>query len=444
MKNLLKLFFVFMLVTSCTEDDALMETKNTNTNYKTAEVQKVSALLEDTQKSSTWFIPHLSYSESIALNHTDAEITAYPVTSVLTNAYSRLFSLEVDGETRLAIYHMLPSEASTSEHFYGNILISNLEGKILKSFEVEANEFKTLIHIDQHSQEFFIQEFNQEKSSCPDCNYASCDLCEGMEELPEVIVIANPDVPEVMPPGGGGGNYSPPSSPLPIEDPEDPLPDLPGGDGANNDSCPPGMIKDNSGNCIEPPEDEEVECPVGYVENKDGSCVEVPCDKDPVKNPKIAKQNLSGIEGGSFGCTRIGSGCGGQPNKKMHGGLDVLNPFGAPIFAMYDGVASPSPNELSRAGWVTVLIANVDGVSTKIQYFHLQQDNRANGTIKAGDIIGYQGDSGNLRGAIADGDVESHTHIKTENDQGLQNPEDYIGNLTTEDGSITISNPDCN
>ncbi|MBZ9652192.1 hypothetical protein [Psychroflexus montanilacus] len=68
MKNLLKLFFVFMLVTSCTEDDALMETKNTNTNYKTAETQKVSALLEEKQKSSNWFVPHLSYSESIALN----------------------------------------------------------------------------------------------------------------------------------------------------------------------------------------------------------------------------------------------------------------------------------------------------------------------------------------------------------------------------------------
>ncbi|MBZ9652204.1 hypothetical protein [Psychroflexus montanilacus] len=38
------------------------------------------------------------------------------------------------------------------------------------------------------------------------------------------------------------------------------------------------MIKDNIGNCVEPPEDEEVECPPGYNKNEEGRCVQDPCE----------------------------------------------------------------------------------------------------------------------------------------------------------------------
>lgn len=39
------------------------------------------------------------------------------------------------------------------------------------------------------------------------------------------------------------------------------------------------MIKDNIGNCVEPPEDEEVECPPGYNKNEEGRCVQDLCDE---------------------------------------------------------------------------------------------------------------------------------------------------------------------
>ena len=59
-------------------------------------------------------------------------------------------------------------------------------------------------------------------------------------------------------------------------------------------------------------------------------------------------------------------------------------------------------------------------------YFHLQDDNRITGVVKAGDIIGYQGDSGNLKNGIKEGYAMSHLHIKTQVNGVDDNPLKHI------------------
>jgi len=440
---------------SCQKDDALQDAQNENhLDLKSVSSKDVAqyynSFSRNAKSNQTWLTPYFEYNDSINIINSNAKITATPAITDIPNAYSRLFSLNIDGELKTVVYHMFPNDQATSSSFYGGIMITNLSGKVLSAFEVENNLYTKYYDVAASNLDLNILNLQSKSGGCPD----DPDCFDG-GMLDEVVVVADPPeetvgitiifVPEFEEEDGdGGGGTIPPSTP---SEPSAPANDT------NEDACPPGKVKDENGNCVEPDTCPGIKvknssdvcvCPNGFVEDINGKCVEIPCDKDPVKNPKVAKQNLSGIEGGRFGCTRNGSGCPGQPNKKKHGGLDVLNSFGSPVFAMYDGVASPSPNELNAAGWVVVLFANVDGVSTKIQYFHLQQNNRASGAVSAGDIIGYQGDSGNLDEAIAKGFTESHVHIKVENDQGIQNPEDYIGNLTTEDGSINISNPDCN
>ena len=61
-------------------------------------------------------------------------------------------------------------------------------------------------------------------------------------------------------------------------------------------------------------------CGTGFVLDVFGNCQELPCPGDPVPNPQIASQTNSGIPGGMYGCTRNGSGCEGELNKKYHGG----------------------------------------------------------------------------------------------------------------------------
>ena len=158
-----------------------------------------------------------------------------------------------------------------------------------------------------------------------------------------------------------------------------------------------------------------------------------PCNGDPIPNPRIAPQKRSGLKGGMFNsCVRRYK----DGRCKPHKGIDLLNPYGAPVYAMYDGKVYPTDYELSKAGWVAVLRAkvNVNGVQqeVKIQYFHLQQDNRKTGRVKAGDIIGYQGDSGNLKDVIygENKTVDSHVHIKIEkligNKKVLVDPLPYL------------------
>ncbi|MGY5352462.1 M23 family metallopeptidase [Wenyingzhuangia sp. IMCC45533] len=171
----------------------------------------------------------------------------------------------------------------------------------------------------------------------------------------------------------------------------------------------------------------------------DNSCDEEPepepepCEGDPIKNPEIAPQTNSGISGGRYGYTRSGG-------TKFHGGLDIKSEYGDPIYAMFDGTATSISSYYTSAGWIVYQTAVIDGESVSIQYFHLQKSGRVSGAINAGDIIGYQGDSGNLKEAIEDGYAESHLHIKMKDSNGNTiNPENYLTTTFDSEGNPTTN-----
>ena len=86
--------------------------------------------------------------------------------------------------------------------------------------------------------------------------------------------------------------------------------------------------------------------------------------------------------------------------------------------------------------------SRVNGKTIRLVYFHLQKDKRASGTVKAGDIIGYQGLSGNLGKAIEQKSTTSHVHIKTRVNRIKADPLDYLA-TTIDPNTGTITNP-CN
>jgi murein DD-endopeptidase MepM/ murein hydrolase activator NlpD len=155
-----------------------------------------------------------------------------------------------------------------------------------------------------------------------------------------------------------------------------------------------------------------------------------PCKGDPVFNPEIAPQTNSGIQGGMHDtCARWNkkTSCKGIKGRKWHNGVDLKNPYGAPIYAIYDGtvtkhVQRDESGNLDGAGYYSAIVSNVNGQTVRMVYFHLQEDNRITGNIQAGEIIGYQGDSGNLKSGIADGYTESHVHIKAQENGANVNP----------------------
>jgi hypothetical protein len=161
---------------------------------------------------------------------------------------------------------------------------------------------------------------------------------------------------------------------------------------------------------------------------------EEPCPGDPVPNPEVAPQLNSGAKGALYGCTRYGDdGCDGDDTRnEKHNGLDIKNEYGNPNYAMFDGVVHSLYSQPGGAGYAIRIRSELpSGEIIIYQYFHMQKDNRLpEGTeVNAGDIVGYQGDSGNLKGAIDRGRVESHVHIKMNLYDGTGDSNNYTANF---------------
>ncbi|MCH2032409.1 MAG: M23 family metallopeptidase [Tenacibaculum sp.] len=299
------------------------------------------------------------------------------------------------------------------------------------------------------------------------------------------------------------GTYDPPSGPSNgSTDPADPGPTTGGGGSSSNDSgstsngesndgetlvtspippdkdgkCDEGYIKNPvTGECesickggkIYDPVTKNCNCPDGKKEDSNGNCVDKPCKGIPILGAiEIASQKgLSGTQGAMFGnsniggCKRYGSNDCSTPRNRKHDGIDIKSNYGSPIFAMYDGIVYSTKHDKKGAGYNTRIQSTINGKTILISYFHLQKENRVLATsspvtkVKAGDIIGYQGDSGNLKNALKANSVDSHVHIEVRVHNGssswayknfeLVDPRDYLNVKINDDGTVE-NNINCN
>ena len=161
----------------------------------------------------------------------------------------------------------------------------------------------------------------------------------------------------------------------------------------------------------------------------------------------LAKQKSSGYLGATKGFTRKKSE-GGKLVPKEHRGVDIETKVGDPIYAMFDGTARLKTNmkngKVIGGGYYVAVTSKVNGKTIEIWYFHMQKDTRVSGTVKVGDIIGYQGLSGNLGDAVKKGSTPVHVHIQLYENGVLKDPLSYLKaglNITT--GQFT-NESDCN
>ena len=118
------------------------------------------------------------------------------------------------------------------------------------------------------------------------------------------------------------------------------------------------------------------------IDNKPG-----PLYVCPVDNPKAY--------GDSFGAPRYAGG------YHPHAGNDILAPRGTPIRATFDGLAEAHPNGL---GGNSVIVIGKDGYTYNAHLDHYG----TLGQVKAGEIIGYVGDSGDAQGGPTHDHFEWH------------------------------------
>ncbi len=246
------------------------------------------------------------------------------------------------------------------------------------------------------------------------------------------------------PPDSGGASGGGPSNPLNPNDNSIGAMIMPV-------ECTKKIVGDLNGDCMLSPYEA---CLLSGNSQEVCDCVEVggnlsdcqlPCPGNPLKNIELAPQfGASGSKGGMYGCTRYGGTNCPPPKNKKHDGLDLVSPINTSIHAMYDGVVVNVAYQEKGAGYYTNIKSVVNGVTIIIGYFHLRENILTMGQqVSQLQIIGYQGDSGNLKNAIKQGGSVSHLHLKIKRNGSTVDPREYLFTEMDDEGSVT-PNEDCN
>lgn len=103
--------------------------------------------------------------------------------------------------------------------------------------------------------------------------------------------------------------------------------------------------------------------------------------------------------------TQYKVGSGAPAAYKGHEGLDTASSDGSPIYSIYDGVVRVNTYEKDGAGYYVSIGTDMNGKNFRLLYMHLKEKSKlkVGDKIKAGDLIGYQGNTGHSTG--------SHLHI---------------------------------
>lgn len=107
----------------------------------------------------------------------------------------------------------------------------------------------------------------------------------------------------------------------------------------------------------------------------------------------------------TFGAPRSGG--------RSHAGVDMMGNYGQPVYAAISGSVSHSSSSLGGNQ------AYVSNGSTYTFYAHLQGFSDASGSVSAGTLIGYIGDTGNATGT-------PHLHFEYHPNGVLVNPTPYV------------------
>ena len=482
-KNLI-LFFTFLFLCNCNFEENSIEDKKIEfiKNVKTVSFQDAKSHF-DMKKSKKQLYHKTSENNIIikpdwnTLMYNDVAYTNAKLTTAKTeinregNYSSELCFINVNNHLKNVIFTVWKDETDQNDNLInGRVFFNDLEGNFIDGYKIENGIFTKSYVIKKQIQKASLFSFLFFQSNDPEDSCWNVDVLDGFDGgvLDEVIITApaassgteNEDgngndgnsgggygeyvngatSNNSMPFGGGGSlsNNQINSAAAAILMVSPVKPDEEG-------ECPAGYVLNSTTNECESickqegrtynTITEKCDCPIGQVEDKDGNCVIKPCVGDPLAIVEIAPQlGASGMQGALHDtCARFNSNysCRGVRGRKKHDGVDLKNPYGAPIFASYDGIAKKGTQlddngELDGAGYYVGVTSRVNGKKIRLVYFHLQEDRRTTGTIKAGDIIGYQGDSGNLKSAIEDKNTTSHVHVKAQENDKPAEPLDHF------------------
>jgi hypothetical protein len=216
LKNFLKysilLFSICFLLFSCDKETIAKE----ETYFKTAPIEDVRNFLNQrkAQKNSSSkqnFITSVSSEINYEnISNSDEQLAVVPVNTIYKHLKSRLTLLEVSGQLQSVVVSLNPFENSTDTNFYGELLISHMNGDFIKAFKIENNLFVSE-YVNNTAQNKNIGAYSKsltdETGGSCGCPFSVCEWCQ----LDEVVIESSsspPSTPYVsithMYPAGGG------------------------------------------------------------------------------------------------------------------------------------------------------------------------------------------------------------------------------------------------
>jgi hypothetical protein len=265
------LFLAPLFLLQCMQD-TIEETKHDR--LETVSIQDANNFLNNPQiqrktDASPYVTAYTAFTTQTDITNSNEMLTVVPAITTDANSYSRILLLNIDGNVEAVVYSMFSSNNFSTSEFYGDILITDLEGNYINGFKVEDGFFIARYISGLGAKSSSINYNVNAKSACGDCPFTDCDSCS----LDEVVVEAKrkidigslytsivPEATELAetidagPSGGGGGGFNSPEN-----------------------TCPPGSVKNLEGLCILI----EGECEEGSMLNDNGECEEVTVENTP-------------------------------------------------------------------------------------------------------------------------------------------------------------------
>jgi murein DD-endopeptidase MepM/ murein hydrolase activator NlpD len=152
---------------------------------------------------------------------------------------------------------------------------------------------------------------------------------------------------------------------------------------------------------------------------------------NPLKTCRLRTAGLRSVEGARFGLTRLNP----DGSERPHQGIDLATDEGYRLYAVENGEVVAIAKGLNGYGYtVTLKLETNNSFNGKFAFYaHLDRiDVKPGQKVKAGDVIGLSGDTGNAHGMneIKKG---SHLHFELRTSQnpglgliGRLDPEPYV------------------
>jgi len=267
LKRYLKLSIILLVAPLCLLQCEKSTFNDTENILKTVSIEQAKDYFNNSETlqrnaETPYITAYTAYITQADIINSDEMLTVVPATTGDSNSYSRILLLNINGEIESVVYSMFSSNNFTTGNFYGDILITDIDGNYINGFRVENGYFIAKYIYSQQQDNNPNIAYRTSNDDCSGCTF-SCDLCT----LDEVVVTASKKVElgnlytSIVPNGedlieyvGAGDNT--------------------GGGGLNDsaNTCQPGYVLNTDGICVLA----DNECPEGFALSEDGECIENP------------------------------------------------------------------------------------------------------------------------------------------------------------------------